>query len=108
MCYRKLREYDWPGNIRELYNRDEAAMNHAQGDVLRKEHFNFRIDNSKIKLDELNQFENPIEEIKREAERKLINEVLQQFDHNKTKAAEYLKISRPLLYQKMKRLRIQA
>lgn len=106
--YRKLREYDWPGNIRELYNRVEAAMNYAQGDVLRKEHFNFRIDNSKIKLDELNQFENPIEEIKREAERKLINEVLQQFDHNKTKAAEYLKISRPLLYQKMKRLRIQA
>lgn len=102
--YAKLREYDWPGNIRELYNRVEAAMNYAQGDVLRKEHFNFRADNSKINLDELNQFDNPIEEIKREAERKLINEVLRQFDNNKTKAAAYLKISRPLLYQKMKRL----
>lgn len=105
--YRKLREYDWPGNIRELYNRVEAAMNYAQGEVLRKEHFNFRADNSKINLDELDRFENPIEEIKREAERKLINEVLSQFDYNKTKAAEYLKISRPLLYQKMKRLGIK-
>lgn len=105
--YRKLQDYNWPGNIRELYNRVEAAMNYAEGDVLRKEYFNFRADNSKINLDELNQFENPIEEIKREAERKLINEVLRQFDYNKTKAAAYLKISRPLLYQKMKRLGIK-
>lgn len=104
--YRKLREYDWPGNIRELYNRVEAAMNYADGDTLRMEHFNFRADNSKINLDELNQFDNPIEAIKKEAERKLINEVLMRFRHNKTKTAEYLKISRPLLYQKMKRLGI--
>lgn len=105
--YRKLQDYHWPGNIRELYNRVEAAMNYASGDVLRMEHFNFRADNSKINLDELNQFDNPIEAIKKEAERKLINEVLMQFDYNKTKTAEYLKISRPLLYQKMKRLGIE-
>lgn len=105
--YRKLQDYHWPGNIRELYNRVEAAMNYASGDVLRMEHFNFRADNSKINLDELNQFDNPIEAIKKEAERKLINEVLMRFDYNKTKAAEYLKISRPLLYQKMKRLEIE-
>lgn len=105
--YHKLREYDWPGNIRELYNRVEAAMNYAQGDVLRMEHFNFRADNSSINLEELNQYENPIEAIKHEAERKLINEVLMRFDYNKTRAAEYLKISRPLLYQKMKRLGIK-
>ena len=105
--YRKLQDYHWPGNIRELYNRVEAAMNYASGDVLRMEHFNFRADNSKINLDELNQFDNPIEAIKKEAERKLINEVLMRFDYNKTKTAEYLKISRPLLYQKMKRLGIE-
>lgn len=105
--YRKLQDYHWPGNIRELYNRVEEAMNYASGDVLRMEHFNFRADNSKINLDELNQFDNPIEAIKKEAERKLINEVLMRFDYNKTKTAEYLKISRPLLYQKMKRLGIE-
>lgn len=105
--YRKLREYNWPGNIRELYNRVEAAMNYANGDTLRMEHFNFRADNSKINLDELNQFDNPIEAMKKEAERKLINEVLMRFNYNKTKTAQYLKISRPLLYQKMKRLGIE-
>ncbi|MCQ4635193.1 sigma 54-interacting transcriptional regulator [Anaerovorax odorimutans] len=104
--YHKLAEYDWPGNIRELYNRVEAAMNYAQGEVLRMEHFNFRTDNSNLSLEELNQYGNPIEEVKKEAERKLINEVLMRFDYNKTQAAEYLKISRPLLYQKMKRLKI--
>ncbi len=105
--YQKLREYDWPGNVRELYNRVEAAMNYAQGDALHLEHFNLRADNSNINLEELDRFDNPIEAIKKEAERKLINEVLMRFDYNKSKTAEYLKISRPLLYQKMKRLGIE-
>ena len=105
--YEKLYAYDWPGNIRELYNQVEAAMNYAQGDVLRPEHFNWRVDSSRINLEELKRFDNPIETIKKEAERKLINEVLMRFDYNKSKAAEYLKISRPLLYQKMKRLGIK-
>lgn len=104
--YKRLQEYDWPGNIRELHNRVEAAMNYTTGDVLKAEHFNFRVDNSRINLDAVNRFDNPIEAVKREAERKLINEVLMKFDYNKTKSAEYLKIPRTLLYQKMKRLGI--
>lgn len=105
--YKQLRAYDWPGNIRELYNKVEAAMNYADGDVLRAEYFNFRVDNSRIDIDKVRQFDNPIEEIKKEAERKLINETLIRFDHNKTRTAEYLKIPRSLLYQKMKRLGIK-
>ncbi|MDO4176576.1 MAG: sigma 54-interacting transcriptional regulator [Bacillota bacterium] len=104
--YEALAEYDWPGNVRELYNRVESAMNYVQGDTLQKIHFNFRADNSKINLEALKTTDNPIEAIKHEAEWKLINETLLMFDNNKTKAAEYLKISRPLLYQKMKRLGI--
>lgn len=107
--YQQFRQYDWPGNIRELHNKIERAMNYASddADVLRPEHFNWRADNSSIDLEELTQFDNPIEMIKKEAERKLINEVLMRFDRNKTKAADYLKIPRPLLYQKMKRLGIR-
>lgn len=104
--YKRLQEYDWPGNIRELHNRVEAAMNYTTGDILKVEHFNFRVDNSRINLDAVNRFDNPIEAVKKEAERKLINEVLIKFDYNKTKSAEYLKIPRTLLYQKMKRLGI--
>ncbi|MBQ9060886.1 MAG: sigma 54-interacting transcriptional regulator [Firmicutes bacterium] len=105
--FRALKEYDWPGNVRELYNRVEAAMNYAEGDTLHKEYFKFRADNSRVDIDELHTEDNPIEAIKQEAERKIINEALIRFDHNKTKAAEFLKISRPLLYQKMTRLGIK-
>lgn len=107
--YARFRQYDWPGNIRELYNELERGMNYAaeDTDTLRPEHFNWRVDNSSIDLEKLNTFDNPIEEIKREAERKLINEVLMRLDYNKTRTAEYLKIPRPLLYQKMKRLGIK-
>lgn len=105
--FKVLKEYDWPGNVRELYNRVEAAMNYAEGDTLHKEYFKFRADNTRVDIDELHAEDNPIEAIKREAERKLINETLIRFDYNKTKAAEFLKISRPLLYQKMKRLGIR-
>lgn len=105
--YEMLAGYDWPGNIRELYNRVESAMNYVQGDTLKKAHFNFRVDNSRLNMEALKKNDNPIEAIKREAERKLINETLSMFDNNKTQAAKYLKISRPLLYQKMKRLGIE-
>ena len=51
--------------------------------------------------------DNPIEMTKQMAERNLIREVLARNGNNKTRAAEVLKISRPLLYQKMKRLGIE-
>lgn len=105
--YAQLKNYNWPGNVRELYNKVEVAMNYADSDVLRGEYFNLRMDNSRIDLDKVKNFDNPIEAIKNEAERKLIREALTRFDRNKTKTAEYLKISRSLLYQKMKRLGIE-
>jgi len=106
--YEYLRSYDWPGNVRELYNIVEKAMIYVDIDehILRVEYFNFRVDNTRIDLETLSKFDKPIEVITREAERKLINEVLIMFGGNKTKAAQYLKIPRPLLYQKMERLGI--
>lgn len=104
--YNYLRTHSWPGNVRELHNSLENAMNYAEGDTLRLEYFNLRVDNSRIDLEMLKGFDKPIEAIKNEAEMKLINDVLIMFKGNKTKSAEYLKIPRPLLYQKMKRLGI--
>lgn len=105
--YERLASYEWPGNIRELHNVIEQAMAYADGDTLRIEHMNLRVDNSRLDLSKLDMFDKPIEAIRNEAERKLINEVLIMFNGNKTRAAEYLKIPRPLLYQKMSRLGIK-
>lgn len=105
----QFRQYDWPGNIRELHNKIERAMNFIRGDedILCLHHFNRTAQDSSLDLNGLSIFENPIEEVKKDAERKLIVEVLKRFNGNKTKAAEYLNISRPLLYQKMNRLAIK-
>lgn len=105
--YRYLKKYDWPGNVRELYNIIEKAMNFATGDTLKLEFFRPDSGNGAIDLETLSELGNPIEVVKREAERKLILHVLEMFRGNKTKAAEYLKIPRPLLYQKMARLGIK-
>jgi len=103
--YRILSQYDWPGNVRELYNVVEKAMNYATGNTLMAEHINFSY-TKKIDVSTLQKMGNPIELAKAEAEKQVILQVLNQFDGNKSKTAAYLKIPRPLLYQKMKRLNI--
>ena len=105
--YPYLRKFNWPGNVRELFNVVEKAMNYAQGDVLRLEHFRPELTTGSLDLQTIRETGNPIETVKQEAERKLILQVLEQFGGNKTKAAIYLSISRPLLHQKMRRLGIR-
>ena len=79
----------------------------ADEDTLKLEHFGIEEGPEKTDFTRLGTMENPIEDIKQEAERKLILDVLEKVGGNKTKAAEYLKIQRPLLYQKMNRLGIK-
>lgn len=120
MVYEMFKSYDWPGNVRELNNVIERAMNYAEGDTLLPEHFKFKqvifeklynhsygnisIDTNKK---EIFDNKNPIEALKSVAERELIIKALSDCHNNKSKAAMLLKISRPLLYQKMKRLEIE-
>lgn len=106
----KFHRYDWPGNIRELYNKLERAMNYVspEEEQLRLKDFaGSAVDVGTVDFDGYSQAANPIEAVKNDAERKLIQDVLLRAEGNKTKAAEILKISRPLLYQKMKRLGIK-
>lgn len=104
-----LKSYHWPGNIRELHNAVERAMNYTSGPLLTAKDFD--LDKVEERSELISYIEdhnsnNPIEQVKRKAERDLIISALERFDHNKTKTAEYLNISRPLLYQKIKRLDI--
>lgn len=117
--YRMFRTYDWPGNVRELNNVVERAMNNVDENVLKPEHLKFK----QVFFKDIGDWEasmiyasedtkeilgsnNPIEQLKDAAEKRLIEKILADCDNNKSKTARILKISRPLLYQKMKRLDI--
>lgn len=106
---KKLIEYHWPGNIRELKNSVERAMNYAETSNLRLEDFNFGglEPHQQYSIQTIKGKENPIEDMRREIEKKMIVEAIEYCSGNKSKAAELLKISRTLLHQKIKRLDIK-
>lgn len=101
--------YNWPGNIRELQNMIERAMNRINGNenILKIEHFDHLLnEEDQNNVIDFNT-DNPIEEAKKQAEREVIMQAFKVCDGNKTKVADLLKIDRSLLYQKMKRLNIR-
>lgn len=106
---KKLMEYPWPGNIRELKNVVERAMNYAKHQFISLEELAFlgEEEPEKYSVQAFKEKENPIEEMKQEIERQMILDAIDYCGGNKTKAAELLKISRTLLHQKIKRLNIK-
>lgn len=106
-----LKQKIWHGNVRELRNSIERAMNFATGNVIHEE--DFQLDGGQeavnIKLPDLSKVsgERLIDAARDDAEKEVIIKVLKHFGNNKSKAAEYLNIARPSLYRKMKRLGIE-
>lgn len=88
----KLKSYDWPGNIRELKNVLMRALIFADGNRI-------GADNIEI-LRELgsNVAANSLEGL----EKAKIEEILEQTQGNKTKAAEILGIAKSTLFKKLK------
>ena len=92
----QLMEYPWPGNIRELINVIERAVITCPGNMITTKHLPFKTE-SQENLSDLNI---------RGAERFFIEQALVRTQHNKTKAAELLGISRKTLIDKVKALGI--
>lgn len=100
----KFLDYDWPGNIRELKNVIEAAMN--MGDDYRKlslEYFenDFLHKNEEINEHELNGMS--LSEYLEDIEKQLIINSLNKNNYNISKTAKELKITRQALQYKIKK-----
>lgn len=118
-----LEHYSWPGNVRELENvLGRAIINMKPGEIviesthlpvfqtLKGASVQDTLRNSLLRGDSENRnplpdqlLEEGFEALQRKWEREILIEVLKKTDGNKTKAAQYLKISLRNLYYKLER-----
>ncbi len=89
--------YDWPGNIRELENCLTRAVVLAAGHVIREEHVEAAVATSTS-----NKEDSPLGAL-HDIEREHVRRVLNANDHNKSRAAEVLRISLPRLTRLMRK-----
>lgn len=99
-----FQQYKWPGNLREMLNVIKRSALLSQGDLIQKEvlpaEIKSPVNNSSVS--EKKSFS------RKENERELIINALNEVDNNKSKAAKLLSITRKTLYNKIKEYDIDA
>lgn len=108
--YSILNRYSWPGNIRELENAIERAINISDGEIILPEHlpeYILKATEDFKKISSSPQLESSLDEYNLESsEYNLIMSSLEKSDGNIKKAAELLGVSRRTLYRKLERYKI--
>jgi two-component system, NtrC family, response regulator AtoC len=97
-----LKQYDWPGNIRELRNVLERATILARGEKLSVEDFPLEFESDNHPLVQVGKATSHSDSGLASAEREMILDALNKCGGNKTDAASLLKITRRRLYSRMK------
>lgn len=101
-----IRRYDWPGNIRDLQNAIQSAIILAKKGSITMEHLPLRLrgydQDTGMETDIVDGLEKNIRQVSSKAEKEIILEALKECKYNRTKTAEFLKISRKTLFNKMK------
>lgn len=92
--------YDWPGNIRELENLIERAINFAEELYLKPDHFPGLLKKLKSYIPQPSPLR-PLMETIDEAEKQAIKAALQASNNNRQLAARMLNIHRSILYRKI-------
>ncbi|MEA1960806.1 MAG: sigma 54-interacting transcriptional regulator [Bacillota bacterium] len=95
--------YSWPGNIRELENTLERAINFCDGSRIFAEHIPTRIINQPNMQVTMT---GSLEQLMEEHEKQIVASMLDKCNGNRTKAAEMLGIHRSVLYRKINKYEI--
>jgi len=96
-----LKSYEWPGNVRELRNRVQRAIIMSDATALEPSHLG--CERATQELTEDIQPVISLREARNKVERDMIAAAIDQQNGNIVKAAEALGVSRPTLYDLMKR-----
>nr|WKN37736.1 sigma-54 dependent transcriptional regulator [Tunicatimonas sp. TK19036] len=103
---RKMKDYYWHGNLRELHNVVKRSVLLAQGDTITLECLPNEIKSPSyfddLSTEEITSEPSNLKSVSKSAERDAIISVLEKTGYNKTKAANVLNIDRKTLYNKMK------
>jgi two-component system NtrC family response regulator len=94
--------YGWPGNVRQLENNVRKAVVMADGRTVTA---------ADLGLGDVAERQTPtptLQEVRKEAERKLLSDVLATTQGNISKTAKILGVSRPTLYMMMRNLGLRA
>lgn len=101
-----LKNYDWPGNVRQLENVIERAINLLDTELLiSSKHLPEKIIKTKSK--KYNMDTNGLKDVVDEMEKEIIVSTLEKTKGNKNEAAKILGLSRAGLYKKIKRLGLE-
>lgn len=107
-----LKAYNWPGNIRELENVIERAINLTDQETIELQHLPMHVI-AHHKETDLSQPVSPthlqsLRDAVEEIEKSTILNCLKAMNYNKLKAAKVLGISRTSLYEKIEKYKIEA
>ena len=105
---KRLKHYDYPGNVRELENIIEQAVSMADKEhVLSEKVLNMPVNTRKLKAPEIEYTTSqPLDEYLAAVETRIIKDALIKAEGNISKAAEALQIKRQTLQHKLKKYHI--
>jgi two-component system NtrC family response regulator len=96
-----LKSYEWPGNVRELENKIQRAVLIAESSIIEPHDLNFT-EKTAVRNGPCAEVET-LREVRNKSEKNMIISAIEKHDGNIAKAANDLGVSRPTLYDLMKK-----
>jgi two-component system NtrC family response regulator len=99
---RAMKQHKWPGNIRELQNKLKSAVIMAEGSHIQAEDLSLLLRDDGPIIDTLN-----LREVREQAESRAIRNAFLVAEHNMSKTAELLGVTRPTLYSLIEKYHLE-